>query len=233
MKTTKTRRILASICFVTGALTLGLLVFLIWWTVENASNSTTAVFVVGVIATLLSPIGFAALQAGWRQLRPPSLDLVRRQKEAAVELEKAVREWEFADSQRELADTTRAEIEIYIRLRTRSLYLESRRDLWQQHAEQLFAEYQQLAEQFEVLGRSLQTEISAPARAFLDEIVDRPKSPWIAALEYIVRNATGTFPLVGGAASVAAQGVMELTEFVQRRRERREAEKVQSAQGTD
>jgi hypothetical protein len=192
VKPTRAQVAIAAVVGLLGATVLGATLLAIKWTADDPTD-TRQVFVVGVVATLVSPIAFALLQAAWRQLRPPSLDLIRRQALAARQLERELADWQFAQSQVQQAEATRAEIELYIGLRTRSLDLERRYQSWESDAQRLYAEFQKLVEAGQLLDRDLTTELSAEARSVLDRIIEPEPSPWASAFDIFL--ATAPWPL--------------------------------------
>src|SRR5436305_7178160 len=170
MKLPRAQVLIAAVTALFGLGILGVILLLIQRTAKHPTDAGQ-VFVVGVVATLASPLAFALLQASWRQLRPPSLDLVRRQSIAARQLERELADWQFAESQVQQAEATKEEIELYIELRTRSLDLERRYQSWESGAQRLYVELQEIIEAGQRLDRDIATELSPEARAGLDRIV--------------------------------------------------------------
>lgn len=205
MKPTRAQVAIAVVAGLLGVIVLGAILLVIKWTADDPTDARQ-VFVVGVVATLASPVAFALLQASWRQLRPPSLDLVRRQALAARQLERELSDWQFAQSQVQQAEATRAEIELYIELRTRSLDLERRFRSWESDAQGLYSEFQALVEAGQRLDRDLTTELSAEARSVLDSIVEPEPSPWERALDLFL--ATAPWPL-----GVTMRGISRLLDL--------------------
>jgi hypothetical protein len=194
MKPSRAQVVLAAAAALLGAAALAAIVMLTLRSADDPSDARQ-VFLVGVVATLVSPVAFALLLAAWRQLRPPSLDLVRRQATAARQLERELSDWQYARTQVDEAKATSAEIEVYIELRTRSLDLDRRYQSWESDAHCLHAEFLELVEAGQQLDRDLANNLSVEAQSVLDKIVDPEPSGWARAFDLFV--GTAPWPVAG------------------------------------
>ncbi len=196
MGVSSVQKVLAAICCLLGVgIFVGLYFVAQWAATKHAT--TDSIFVVGIIATVLSPIGFGLLTTAWRLIRPPSHELIRRQAAAATQLERSLNDWEFAESQLQQAEATKAAIDSYIELRTRKLDLERRRMAWGENAQRLYEERAELNDLAAALGED-EAAMSPQARAVLDKIVKpTQETPFAIAVGALGTELTVNLPLLG------------------------------------
>lgn len=201
MRVSTPQKILAAISALVGVGVFVAIYFVVQWAVRHETD--TSIFLVGVMATVASPIGFGLWTTAWRLLRPPSQELIRRQAAAAKELERSLSDWEYADSQRQQAEATRATIDSYIALRTRRLDLERRRQSWDENALRLYEEHKQLTALAGALAEDEVTRISPEARATLDRVIQPKRSSLDIAFDALGAALTMSLPVIGPLVEVA------------------------------
>lgn len=181
MQVSKVQKILAGMAAMFGLGILVSILFVVRWAAGTLTDKS--IFVAGIVATLASPVGFALLTAAWRLVRSPSEEMIRRQARAARALEQSLDDWQYAESQRQDAEATKAAIDSYIELRTRKQDLERRQQAWDENAQRLADEHEELVALAAGLDEDEATRISPAARATLDRVLQSRPSPLQVALE--------------------------------------------------
>ena len=195
MGVSSVQKVLAAICCLLGVgIFVGLYFVAQWAATKHAT--TDSIFVVGIIATVLLPIGFGLLTTAWRLIRPPSHELIRQEAAAATQLERSLNDWGIrripasASRSNKSGDQKSAPSCAH-----GSWTWSAGRMAWGQNAQRLYEERAEFNDLAAALGED-EAAMTPQARAALDKIVKpTQETPFAIAVGALGTELTVNLPL--------------------------------------